>query len=48
MPFVKGSTIGAETRFKTGQFGNPAGRPAAPSSSPPPECPRFAAVGRPR
>ena len=27
MPFVKGNTIGAETRFKTGQSGNPAGRP---------------------
>ncbi len=27
MPFVKGNTIGAETRFKTGQYGNPAGRP---------------------
>ncbi len=27
MPFVKGNTIGAETRFKTGQLGNPAGRP---------------------
>ena len=23
MPFVKGNTIGAETRFKTGQSGNP-------------------------
>ena len=27
MPFVKGNTIGATTRFKTGQSGNPAGRP---------------------
>jgi hypothetical protein len=27
MPFVKGNTIGKETRFKTGQSGNPAGRP---------------------
>ena len=27
MPFVKGNTIGAATRFKTGQSGNPAGRP---------------------
>ena len=27
MPFVKGNTIGQETRFKTGQSGNPAGRP---------------------
>jgi len=27
MPFVKGNAIGAETRFKTGQSGNPAGRP---------------------
>ena len=27
MPFVKGNTIGAETRFKTGESGNPAGRP---------------------
>jgi hypothetical protein len=27
MPFVKGNTIGAETRFKTGQSGNPVGRP---------------------
>ena len=27
MPFVKGNTIGSETRFKTGQSGNPAGRP---------------------
>jgi hypothetical protein len=25
MPFVKGNTIGAEMRFKTGQSGNPAG-----------------------
>jgi hypothetical protein len=24
VPFVKGNTIGAETRFKTGQSGNPA------------------------
>ena len=27
MPFVKGNTIGQDTRFKTGQSGNPAGRP---------------------
>ena len=27
MPFIKGNTIGAATRFKTGQSGNPAGRP---------------------
>ena len=27
MPFVKGNTIGQTTRFKTGQSGNPAGRP---------------------
>ena len=27
MPFVKGNTIGEDTRFKTGQSGNPAGRP---------------------
>ena len=27
MPFVKGNTIGQETRFKTGQSGNPGGRP---------------------
>ena len=27
MPFVKGNAIGAETRFKTGQSGNPVGRP---------------------
>ncbi len=27
MPFVKGNTIGQETRFKTAQSGNPAGRP---------------------
>jgi hypothetical protein len=27
MPFVKGNTIGATTRFKTGQSGNPAGPP---------------------
>jgi hypothetical protein len=27
MPFTKGNTIGQETRFKTGQSGNPAGRP---------------------
>ena len=27
MPFVKGNTIGKESRFKTGQSGNPAGRP---------------------
>ena len=27
MPFTKGNTIGTETRFKTGQSGNPAGRP---------------------
>ena len=27
MPFVKGNTIGQETHFKTGQSGNPAGRP---------------------
>ncbi len=27
MPFVKGNSIGAATRFKTGQSGNPAGRP---------------------
>ena len=27
MPFVKGNTIGSETRFTTGQSGNPAGRP---------------------
>ena len=27
MPFSKGNTIGAATRFKTGQSGNPAGRP---------------------
>ena len=27
MPFVKGNTIGAATRFKTGQSGNSAGRP---------------------
>ena len=27
MPFAKGNTIGQETRFKTGQSGNPAGRP---------------------
>jgi hypothetical protein len=27
MPFVKGNTIGAESRFKTGRSGNPAGRP---------------------
>ena len=27
MPFTKGNTIGAATRFKTGQSGNPAGRP---------------------
>ncbi|HIF94194.1 MAG TPA: hypothetical protein EYQ60_13900 [Myxococcales bacterium] len=27
MPFVKGNTIGAETRFKTGESGSPAGRP---------------------
>ena len=27
MPFVKGNTIGATTRFKIGQSGNPAGRP---------------------
>ena len=25
MPFVKGNTIGQDTRFKTGQSGNPAG-----------------------
>ena len=27
MPFVKGNTIGQATRFKTGESGNPAGRP---------------------
>ena len=27
MPFTKGNTIGQDTRFKTGQSGNPAGRP---------------------
>jgi hypothetical protein len=27
MPFSKGNTIGKDTRFKTGQSGNPAGRP---------------------
>ena len=27
MPFVKGNTIVQETRFKIGQYGNPAGRP---------------------
>ena len=27
MPFVKGNTIGQDSRFKTGQSGNPAGRP---------------------
>ena len=27
MPFVKGNTIGKQTRFKTGQSGNPAGYP---------------------
>jgi hypothetical protein len=27
MPFAEGNTIGQETRFKTGQSGNPAGRP---------------------
>ena len=27
MPFSKGNTIGQDTRFKTGQSGNPAGRP---------------------
>ena len=27
MPFTKGNTIGQATRFKTGQSGNPAGRP---------------------
>ena len=27
MPYVKGNTIGQETRFKTAQSGNPAGRP---------------------
>jgi hypothetical protein len=27
VPFVKGNTIGADMRFKTGQSGNPAGRP---------------------
>ena len=27
MPFIKGNTIGKETRFKPGQSGNPAGRP---------------------
>ena len=27
MPFVKGNSIGAATRFKTGQSGNPTGRP---------------------
>mgnify|MGYP000412721338 CR=1 FL=1 len=27
MPFVKGNTIGQDPRFKTGQSGNPAGRP---------------------
>ena len=27
MPFIKGNTIGKETRFRTGQSGNPAGRP---------------------
>jgi hypothetical protein len=27
MPFVKGNTIGKDNRFKTGQSGNPAGRP---------------------
>ena len=27
MPFVKGNTIGEDTRFKTGQSGNPADRP---------------------
>ena len=26
MPFSKGNTIGQDTRFKTGQSGNPAGR----------------------
>jgi hypothetical protein len=28
MPFIKGNAIGKETRFKTGESGNPAGRPA--------------------
>jgi hypothetical protein len=28
MPFTKDNTIGTETRFKTGQSGNPAGRSA--------------------
>ena len=28
MPFIKGNAIGRETRFKTGESGNPAGRPA--------------------
>ena len=27
MPFTKGNTIGAATRFKAGQSGNPGGRP---------------------
>ena len=27
MPFIKGNTVGKETRFKPGQSGNPAGRP---------------------
>ncbi len=27
MPFIKGNTIGKESRFKTGQSGNPPGRP---------------------
>ena len=30
MPFVKGNTIGQDTRFKTGQSGSPAGRPPVP------------------
>ena len=33
MPFVKGNTTGAETRFKTGQSGYPAGRPPAPMNT---------------
>ena len=28
MPTIKGNAIGKETRFKTGQSGNPAGRPS--------------------